>query len=1652
MLIQTNFIAGKMNKSVDERLVPVGEYVDALNVRLGSTEGTEIGAVENSKGNSVLTDIQYQGSALSGEARCIGAFEDGMRETIYWFVYDPANISSASGSVSLILSYNTNISSLTYHVVSETILNFNPTYLITGVNKIGDLLFFTDDFNPPRYINVRRQYNTDTTTVNPLQEEDVSVIVKPPGFKDTSATSPLGQPFLELFHNGTTADYMEDRFLCFAYRYRYTDGGYSATSLFTTPAFEPKAFDFSLETFKNEGMVNKYNSARVHFSTGSERVTEVQILYKEAGSNNIYIIDRLNKATQGYANNSFSYLTFTNSKILSLLGSDELLRLYDNVPRLSKAQTIQGNRLMYGNYVDQYDISSSADGPPIEIRYQVEPQSQATGGVSFPPPAGTTGTYNINPTNPGTTVLNSVATFDLSSTPTPILQGTFFNFSLALQNVNSQDNGGADAISESISDFGVVITFITDQEYATVDDMLSSQAFQNAIGTDALIAPLLPYTNPNPAGTSPGNYPPVAPFPPQSGTTLTDKFNSGIPYSWTPNSGGSPLLLINSSIDGACTGISPIAPWPPVTDTCASAQEPMLLQHFGDGATATNTFSLQLPAVLYYFDDGLLASNSITKQFQYFAFNLASTTSSLKLNQFTGSLHSHRDYEVGVVYMDEYGRASTVLVNETNTVFFPASTSTQQNKVKVTLENLPPYWATHYKFVMKPSQGTYETIWTSLGFEQTGCLTEEGCGPSPFKADLGSYWFRLEGESQNLVQVGDVLTVKIDAGGSVGALVTAEVLDKESLYSGQINGSNPAGIYIRLRSDGWNATAETAMPPINCGQTLNGPASELMPLYIWNSLHYPKCIVDSTIPAGTSIRIKVRGWRGGNESPSGGISNCNSVDIEWDSGDLFVGIDYLNIHTALLGLQFENFVNIGTATPPVDQMGISFDPVLYISPQVPGSVNPTVYHSVIFVQEDSSGVQRVCYQSNIPFCSQTWWRDEVPSAAISVVVNFSSGVFCFESEPNEADPNLFYDASDLLEIDKAGYHNAKRIWNPVTQTTQLALGSVEQTALVPLQTVLDFYNCYSFGNGVESFRIEDRIAGKSFLLGQRVLAVSNQDFKEADRFAGMTYSGVYSDSANSNNLNEFNLGLVNFKDLETEFGPIMKLHSRETDILVLQEDRISYVLAGKNIISDSTGGGAITSVPEVLGTQIARIEEYGISFNPESFSAWGGSMFFTDTKRGAVLMLRGGSRNNDQLQEISSFGMRSWFRDQFNAQLTTQKLGGYDPYMDEYVLSTNNIEIPLALSEIPCGQLTTQKESSEALSFTVNFGQVIGTVNVPYTISAGEIEISIDWNGTVTSSGVVNSSGTFSFSKTSSEPETATVVITPTTTYGSTATYGVTFDCPEELDITVIQVVVNSNTYSGESIHTEYSWNDGVTFSPTIQNAISLGTSLPTSSYISQTGVRSIGAFPYSGASITLRTRKVLPDDFVFNPVLHSFKILSSNTLYSDVDADISTLLTTATDVTPITNPSTPVFQGEEVSFAIPDGNQYLYLVWDLRNINNTLLCYSAVKSDNVCCDCSTSCNSCFFSPVQQSSQGACAVNTDTFGFSTWSYNSLGTIPVLGDTVFYDPTNTCSVGAGVLYQRSGYYIVDPAQPSGATPLNWVLIGEDGLVIDSGTCK
>tara|TARA_R110000803_G_scaffold5364_2_gene17663 strand:+ start:659 stop:1699 length:1041 start_codon:yes stop_codon:yes gene_type:complete len=163
---QRNFIAGRMNKSLDERLIPNGEYQDALNVRLGSTEASEVGSVENTSGNTQLTSLFFLNQTnLSNNARTIGAFEDSSNETIYWFVHDPNFTLSNTGKCDMICSFNTTTALVTYHVVStdngggvNTTLNFDPTFLITGINLAGNLLFFTDNINPPRVINIKNNY------------------------------------------------------------------------------------------------------------------------------------------------------------------------------------------------------------------------------------------------------------------------------------------------------------------------------------------------------------------------------------------------------------------------------------------------------------------------------------------------------------------------------------------------------------------------------------------------------------------------------------------------------------------------------------------------------------------------------------------------------------------------------------------------------------------------------------------------------------------------------------------------------------------------------------------------------------------------------------------------------------------------------------------------------------------------------------------------------------------------------------------------------------------------------------------------------------------------------------------------------------------------------------------------------------------------------------------------------------------------------------------------------------------------------------------------------------------------------------------------------------------------------------------------------
>ena len=49
-----NFTKGKMNHDLDERMVPNGQYRDALNVTVSTSESSNVGALQNLKGNTEL--------------------------------------------------------------------------------------------------------------------------------------------------------------------------------------------------------------------------------------------------------------------------------------------------------------------------------------------------------------------------------------------------------------------------------------------------------------------------------------------------------------------------------------------------------------------------------------------------------------------------------------------------------------------------------------------------------------------------------------------------------------------------------------------------------------------------------------------------------------------------------------------------------------------------------------------------------------------------------------------------------------------------------------------------------------------------------------------------------------------------------------------------------------------------------------------------------------------------------------------------------------------------------------------------------------------------------------------------------------------------------------------------------------------------------------------------------------------------------------------------------------------------------------------------------------------------------------------------------------------------------------------------------------
>ena len=307
--IKNSFLRSKMNKDLDDRLIPNGEYRDAQNISVGKSEADDIGALETVLGNTLVTNF-----GLSG-VETIGYKTIENTNQIIVFLTDNTN--------HYIYSYTPNTTPVL--LVTGSFLNFSTNSPITGISVIENLLFWTDNRNQPRKINLNlanngayyteenhisvAKYNpyqpigllqrvvTPTTTnsstvtllianttgiykgmlavqynnanfgpedyfyVTAVNTNTSVVLNAAPSTVNAGditflSTTMTGENITFDFNQGNDwpgdPDYLESKFVRLSYRFEFDDGEYSLIAPFTQICFIPKQKGYFLENNEDE--------------------------------------------------------------------------------------------------------------------------------------------------------------------------------------------------------------------------------------------------------------------------------------------------------------------------------------------------------------------------------------------------------------------------------------------------------------------------------------------------------------------------------------------------------------------------------------------------------------------------------------------------------------------------------------------------------------------------------------------------------------------------------------------------------------------------------------------------------------------------------------------------------------------------------------------------------------------------------------------------------------------------------------------------------------------------------------------------------------------------------------------------------------------------------------------------------------------------------------------------------------------------------------------------------------------------------------------------------------------------------------------------------------------------------------------------------
>ena len=259
---------------------------------------------------------------------------------------------------------------------------------------------------------------------------------------------------------------------------------------------------------------------------------------------------------------------------------------------------------------------------------------------------------------------------------------------------------------------------------------------------------------------------------------------------------------------------------------------------------------------------------------------------------------------------------------------------------------------------------------------------------------------------------------------------------------------------------------------------------------------------------------------------------------------------------------------------------------------------------------------------------------------------------------------------------------------------------------------LPWFNCYAFGNGVESDRIRDDYNQITIDNGPKASTTIEEPYLEERRKNGFIWSGLYNSRSGVNNLNQFIQAEKITKDVNPTYGSIQKLHARDSDLVAFCEDRVLKVFANKDALYNADGNTNVIATDRVLGAVKPFVGDYGISLNPESFASDSHRAYFSDTSRGAILRL-----SQDGITNISDAGMHDWFSDRFSVIGTSNVVGSFDDKKGEYNITLKSTD------NYSSGPTLSFSEKSKGWVSFKSFDQENGISlnNSYYTFSGGNM-------------------------------------------------------------------------------------------------------------------------------------------------------------------------------------------------------------------------------------------------------------------------------------------------------------------------------------------